>query len=117
MKKFMFLRSKSVWAGLAVLLGIANPAIAAVLHVPAHYPTIQAAVDAASSGNGVRDEIKIAPGVYMEQVLITNRSLELSAPGAALRARPGMGQTTLHYDFGDVALFRGHNVRGLANRA
>jgi len=60
---------------------------AAVIHVPADYPTIQAAVDAAASG----DEIQIAAGVYSGQVDIVHKDLTLSgSPGAVLRATPGM---------------------------
>ena len=43
------------------------------LHVPADYTNIQAAVDAANSG----DTIHIAAGVYVEQVTITQKDLTL----------------------------------------
>jgi len=57
------------------------------LHVPADYATIQAAVDAASSG----DTIHIAPGVYTEQTTITDKDLTLiGRPGAILRAYADM---------------------------
>ena len=61
--------------------------LAADLRVPADYPTIQAAVDAAASG----DTIRIAPGVYVEQTRVTNKSLTLvGQPGTILRAFAGM---------------------------
>ncbi|MER5217162.1 pectinesterase family protein [Streptomyces sp. NPDC002838] len=40
------------------------------LHVPAHYPTVQAAVDAVPEGNDVPVTIAIAPGTYRAKVLI-----------------------------------------------
>jgi hypothetical protein len=58
------------------------------LHVPTDYATIQAAVDAASSG----DTIHIAPGVYTEQTRIFSKELTLiGQPGTILRAFQGMG--------------------------
>ena len=92
MKKLMIVRSRIAVAGLAVVLASAVVGRAAVIHVPAEYATIQAAVDAASSG----DEIQIAPGVYTNQVVITNKDLTLSgSPGTVLRATPGMQQSLM----------------------
>jgi hypothetical protein len=92
MKSLMTLRSKNTLAGLALALASAIPGSAAVLHVPADYSTIQAAVDAAASG----DTIQIAPGVYTNQVVIVNKNLTLSgSPGAILRATPDMQETLL----------------------
>jgi hypothetical protein len=57
------------------------------LHVPADYATIQAAVDAAASG----DTIHIAPGVYREQTRIIGKDLTLiGRPGTILRAYADM---------------------------
>jgi len=62
-------------------------AAGAVLRVPSQYPAIQAAVDAAASG----DEIRIAAGTYTEQVMITSKNLKLvGEAGAVLKAFPGM---------------------------
>ncbi|MER7399770.1 pectinesterase family protein [Streptomyces sp. NPDC000151] len=41
-----------------------------VLHVPADYPTVQAAVDAVPAGNDGRVTLALAPGTYREQVRI-----------------------------------------------
>jgi hypothetical protein len=69
-----------------VLVG-AHQLRASDLHVPADYATIQAAVDAAASG----DTIHIAPGVYVEQTRIFGKDLTLiGQPGTILRAFPGM---------------------------
>jgi len=68
-------------------LNSANSIRAADHYVPANYPTIQAAVNAAASG----DTIHIAPGIYVEQTWITNKNLTLiGQPGTILRAFPGM---------------------------
>jgi len=69
-----------------VLAGASN-VMADDLHVPADYATIQAAVDAAASG----DTIHIAPGVYVEQVFIKDKNLTLiGRPGTIIRAFPNM---------------------------
>jgi hypothetical protein len=61
---------------------------AATLRVPADYPTIQAAVDAAAPAG---DEILIAPGVYEQQVFITEKKLTLTgSPGTVIQAWTGM---------------------------
>src|SRR5215467_7717715 len=73
---------------MASLLGLISTmwAGAAVLNVPAQYPTIQAAVDAAAAG----DEIQIAPGVYTEQSIVDRKNLTLTGrPGTVLRAFAG----------------------------
>lgn len=73
-------------AALAVT-AIPGMAFAAEIRVPADYPTIQAAVNAASNG----DTLHIAPGVYTGQVEIVSKSLTLiGQPGTILRATPGM---------------------------
>lgn len=82
---------QSVLSGL-VLSWINFQAAGAVLRVPAQYSTIQAAVNAAASG----DEIRIAAGTYTEQVMITSKNLRLvGEPGAMLKAFPGMTAVTL----------------------
>jgi pectin methylesterase-like acyl-CoA thioesterase len=74
-------------ASAALMLAARYPVNANVIHVPADYPTIQAAVNAAGSN----DTIQIASGVYAGQVLISNKSLTLSgSPGTVLRATSGM---------------------------
>lgn len=71
----------------ATLAALTASAYAGDLHVPTNYATIQAAVDAANSG----DTIHIAPGVYVEQTAIRHKDLTLMGqPGTILRAFPGM---------------------------
>src|SRR5262245_37208072 len=91
MKTMKTVAMQTVLPGL--VLAWANlQAAAAVLRVPAEYNTIQAAVDAAVSG----DEICIVAGTYTEQVMITSKNLSLvGEPGAVLKAFPGMSPVTL----------------------
>jgi hypothetical protein len=99
MKKLMIVRSKSALAGLAFALAATVTSRAAVIYVPADYPTIQAAVDAAASG----DEIRIAAGTYPGQVLIASKNLTLvGEPGAVLEAIPGMAPTFAPYGNSNV---------------
>ena len=57
--------------GLLLIIPFAGlPGVSATLKVPLHYPTIQAAVDAAVAG----DTILIAPGIYEELVTIDEKT-------------------------------------------
>jgi hypothetical protein len=70
------------------------------------YPTIQAAVDAASDG----DQIVIRSGTYVEQVTIIDKDLTLAGrEGAVIQAFPGMGETLLDTGTG------GRPIIGVAN--
>ena len=78
---------KLSFAVLILGLAAAASAIAADLKVPADYPTIQAAVNAAQTN----DIIRIAPGVYTNQVQIISKKLTLiGQPGTILRATKAM---------------------------
>ncbi len=89
---------KSLSLALAGLFAAtALSAAAATLSVPAQYATIQAAVDAAASG----DTISIANGTYNEQVTIpiTKNHLTFigaSQTGAVLQAGSGQTALTIH---------------------
>ena len=77
-------------------LGLTAAATAADLNVPADYPTIQAAVNAAQTN----DTIHIAPGVYIGQVNVVRKKLTLAGvPGVVLRATTGMPASMTPYDF------------------
>jgi pectin methylesterase-like acyl-CoA thioesterase len=52
---------------------LAAPAVAAVLSVPTQFPTLQAAIDAAASG----DVIEAAPGVYTQALTVSSKTLEI----------------------------------------
>lgn len=65
MEAIMKIRNVGVWAVL-LLAVVAGQGIAATLEVPAAFPTIQAAVDAAVAG----DEVLVANGVYREPVTL-----------------------------------------------
>lgn len=87
MKTLTDARPKLIAGILFARLAVAVSAIAADLKVPADYPMVQAAVDAASDG----DTIHIAPGVYTEQILIISKRLTLiGQPGTILRATTDM---------------------------
>jgi hypothetical protein len=57
-----------------IIIGLVSPlASAADLFVPRQYPAIQAAIDAAATG----DTILVAPGVYSEAISVVGKSLAL----------------------------------------
>jgi hypothetical protein len=73
-------------AAIVAPIALAHVAVAQ-LHVPADFPTIQAAVDAAMPG----ETILVAPGDYVEQVTIIDKDLSIVGdPGATMQAFPGM---------------------------
>ena len=98
MNRFSFFQG--AFGSIAVLFGIlenSRPATeAADLHVPSEYPTIQAAVDASSSG----DTIRIAPGAYYEQIIITtktNLTLVGAPPDTPPMGGPAISTETVLY--------------------
>lgn len=75
-------------AALATAVLFGATATAADLQVPQEYPTIQSAVDAAASG----DRILLAPGSYVETVVIDDQQLVLEgSEGAASTELAGAG--------------------------
>ncbi len=83
----------SLWRTVAVIgilasVSFGSSMMAAILHVPGDYSSIQAAVNAAAAAG---DEILIAPGVYQQQVFITQKKLTLTgSPGTIMQAWTGM---------------------------
>ncbi len=64
---------------LFILLVLADSSLAAVLHVPAEYPTIQTAIDASTNG----DEVIVAPGEYVELIDFHGRAITLRSTNPA----------------------------------
>lgn len=60
-------------AGGLVWLGLAGPAAAGIIHVPADQPSIQAGVDAANSG----DTVLVSPGFYSAQIVLGLKDITL----------------------------------------
>ncbi|AJP01438.1 pectate lyase [Streptomyces cyaneogriseus subsp. noncyanogenus] len=54
---------------------------AVTLHVPADYPTVQAAVDAVPAGNDGRVVVAVAPGTYREKVFVPAAKPNISLQG------------------------------------
>jgi hypothetical protein len=80
---------------LALSLICMSPALAADLRVPQDHPSIQAAIDAAASG----DVILVSPGTYNETLSITNKSLTIRGTGTPSQAkidRFGAGGTVVN---------------------
>jgi pectinesterase len=82
---------------LAALFGAVSPGLAATLNVPSQYTTIQAAVDAAISG----DTIQIANGTYNEQIVVGSAKSGLtlngeSQTGVIIQAGASQKPLTIH---------------------
>ena len=75
-------RSVGCVPGLLVAVVAASAAHATTIHVPGDYPTIQAALTAAKTG----DEIVVAAGRYLENIYFGGKDVVLRAehafPGA-----------------------------------
>jgi predicted outer membrane repeat protein len=107
---------RSWWGGaisaamLVPVLG--NAAVAAVIHVPDDYGTIQQAINAASSG----DEIIVAPGTYVEQVNLLGLTIWLhSSDGPDVTIIDGNGAehvVTIESGEGPDAIIEGFTIRG-----
>lgn len=74
------------WSGVCALfvtptlaLTLTSTAAAAVIHVPADQPTIQAAINAASSG----DTVLVAPGTYNENINFLGKAITIKSSGGA----------------------------------
>ena len=81
-------QNRTALAGVFAILCLGRSVLAALLHVPADYATIQAAVDAAAPSG---DEILITPGLYNQQAIITGKKLTLTGTnGTVLSAWTGM---------------------------
>ncbi len=97
-----------------VLVGLmASGAGAGTLDVPAQYPTIQAALDAAAAG----DTIVVQPGTYAEALVFPSFDVTLTAPGGpdvTVVDATGLGTSavTIPNVESTPALVEGFNVTG-----
>ncbi|HEV3013076.1 MAG TPA: hypothetical protein VG499_07365, partial [Actinomycetota bacterium] len=80
--RFRAPRVLALAAAVATCLALVpRPALAAQLRVPDDFPTIQAALDAAASG----DTVLVEPGTYPENLNFQGKDVELrSTDGAAV---------------------------------
>jgi parallel beta-helix repeat protein len=76
------------------------PALAAVIHVPGDYPTIQQGIDAATSG----DIVLVAPGHYPEEILLKS-GVTVQGAGEGQSIIDGGGNS------GDVVQAIGNGIR------
>ncbi len=95
------------WAGLFAACALAAPwsASAAKIHVPADYPTIQAAVTAAGAG----DIILVSAGTYSESQIVIAKPLMVLGAGADVTIVDG-GSVSGLPDVGLVRITAGGNV-------
>ena len=100
-------------AAAVLIVGSGTATRGAELLVPAQYPTIQAAVDAAANG----DRIRVAPGVYEEVVSFRGKAVVVRAdggPGVTTIRKPlsaGTGNTGGHPS-SPVVMFENGETRG-----
>ena len=89
------------------------------LNVPADYPTIQAAVEAAASSGG--DTVQVAPGTYQGQIDFEGKDISLvSSGGAAATILDGGGKAPLvTFDSGETgsSVLRGFTLTHTENSA
>lgn len=91
---------------------------AATHSVPGDFPTIQAAIDAASNG----DVVEVAPGTYLENIDFSNKSITVrgtagadstTIDGSALTAGPTRGSVVILNEGGGVdPLLEGFTITG-----
>lgn len=92
----------AAWGGLILVTGwlsLAAPGWA-FLEVPASYPTIQAAIDAAADG----DVVLVAPGVYRETLVIANKTIVLASHFLVSEDPAAIDETVIDGAGGDYAI-------------
>jgi len=81
-------------------LAVAHPASAAIIHVPADEPTIQAGIDAALSG----DTVQVASGTYTGP---GNRDISFDGKGLLVKSKAGADSTIIDCQGSEIELHRG----------
>jgi len=93
---------------LVALLALPGVSAAAVLRVPGQFPTVQQAIQAASSG----DTVEVAPGVYPENLDFLGKEIHLHAPeGAVLDGGEANPVIQLRNGEGAGAIIEGFAIR------
>jgi pectate lyase len=87
-----------LWTIVVIALG-AGPAVAAVLHVPGDYGTIQAAITAAAPG----DTVLVAPALYSERLTL-NKAITLASHFLSTGDRAHIDQTVIDAAGGTAAI-------------
>src|SRR5258708_317214 len=86
---------------LFLLLSVTAAGYAAVIHVPADQPTIQAAINAAQNG----DTVLVAPGTYFENINFSGKAIRVTSSASyALTIIDGIftyGQSVVTFDTGE----------------
>jgi hypothetical protein len=94
----------------AMVLILCCAGVTDVWHVPAECETIQAAIDVASDG----DEIVVAPGIWKEQIEISEKSIVIRSEAGAESTVIHAGQqgTVVTCRNGGDAIINGFTIRG-----
>jgi hypothetical protein len=98
---------------LAVLLVLASPAVfaATIIHVPSDYPTIQAAISAASGG----DTVLVSPGTYFERLNFLGKDIivrsEAGASTTILDGSSAGSVVTFESGEGPAAVLEGFTIQ------
>jgi len=96
-----------------LVLFLAIPVRAATLNVPAQYPTIQAAIDAAVDG----DDVVVAPGTYNEAIDFLGKAITVRSsdgPRATTIDASGLDTSVVRFvtDEGPESVLQGFTVTG-----
>jgi serine protease len=106
---------KSALRALLLIVAFPYSVTAATIHVPANQPTIQAAIDAAVSG----DTVLVAPGTYHEAINFNGKILTVtSEQGAAVTVIDASGHpTVVTFQSGETrnAILSGFTITGGRN--
>jgi len=89
------MKSYSLFAVLMLLLKVESATAATVIHVPADQPTIQAAINAASTG----DTVLVSPGTYAENIDFKGKAIVVKSEAVASKTVIDGGQISAVVSF------------------